>query len=91
VLLRNHAYDLVLLAAEVEAPIAPLGEASRLTLPLGEEPLQRHLPGGKNTEVAVHREHVFVRRQRGGAADADRLLDCWKSACWVAFFVRYFL
>ena len=70
----DHAHDLMLLAAEVEAAVPPPGEAPRLTLPLGEEALQRHLAGGEHAQVAVHREHVLVGLQCGGAADADGLL-----------------
>jgi hypothetical protein len=57
---RNHANNPEFLGAKMEAPVAPLGKARPLALPLCEQPVQGYFPARKHAQVSVHGEDVLI-------------------------------
>jgi len=57
---RNHAHDVVLVGAEVEATVAAFGVAGGFALPLREEAVQRNVAAGEYAQVTVQGQDVLV-------------------------------
>ncbi len=70
----DHAHHAVLLAAEMEAPLASLAVAGGLALPLGEKLAEGHAPRGEHAQVAVHGQDVLLLLQHHGGTHTDGLL-----------------
>ena len=60
----DHAHDVVLRAAKVETPVAPLGEPVVLALELGKQSVQRHVAGGEDAD----RTNIFGAPSRRRAS-----------------------
>ena len=70
----DHADDALLERAEVERAVAALREAALAAEQLPEQLRQVEVAAGEDAEVAVHRQDVVVRLERGDDARRDRLL-----------------
>ena len=70
----DHAHDVVFEAAEVEAPVSPIGKSMFFALKLGKQAIQGHTTGCENPEVAMHREDELVFRHGGCNSHGDCFL-----------------
>ena len=70
----DHPDDAVLQRAEVEAAVAPGGEAPLPAEQLAQQPVEVDAPGGEDAEVAVQRQDDVVAPEGGHHPDGDRLL-----------------
>ena len=72
--MRNHAHDVVLVGAEVEAAVAALGVAGALALPLRKQAAQRNLTAREYAQVAMQRQNILIGLERQRAAYRNSLL-----------------
>src|ERR1700730_8343721 len=72
--MRDHPANKMLAAAEMEASLAAFAVTVGTTLPLLEQPGQRHPPAGEDTQIAMQRQDPFFRFHRQCSSNRNSLL-----------------
>jgi hypothetical protein len=72
--MRDHSDDLEFLCTEVKGAVATFGKSTWLSHPLGEQSVERNFPSGKDTEIPVHGQDVFIAIQGKAAPNGDSFL-----------------
>src|SRR5690606_1266273 len=72
--MRNHSDYFEFIGSKMKRTVAAFCKPFGFSLKLGEQPFQRNFTSRENTQIPVHREHIFFGVHRQSCADGNSFL-----------------